>query len=40
MKLLKTGGNNMSSLFEDLCTGFQEAIDFEKGIGSAKKLHI
>ena len=27
----------MSSLFEDLCTGLQEAIDFEKGIGSAKK---
>ena len=27
----------MNSLFEDLCTGLQEAIDFEKGIGSAKK---
>ena len=27
----------MSSLFEDLCIGLQEAIDFEKGIGSAKK---
>lgn len=27
----------MNSLFEDLCTGFQEAIDFEKGIGFAKK---
>ena len=27
----------MNSLFEDLCTGLQEAIDFKKGIGSAKK---
>lgn len=27
----------MNSLFEDLCTGLQEAIDFEKGIGVAKK---
>lgn len=30
----------MNSLFEDLCTGLQEAIDFEKGIGVAKKQHI
>ena len=37
MKLQKTGGNNMNSLFEDLCTGLQEAIDFEKGTGVAKK---
>ena len=27
----------MKSLFEDLKTGLQEAIDFEKGIGRAKK---
>ena len=27
----------MNSIFEDLCTGLQEAIDFEKRIGSAKK---
>jgi len=26
----------MSSLFEDLKTGLQEAIDFEKGVGTAK----
>ena len=37
MKQLKTGDNIMNSLFEDLCTGLQEAIDFEKGVGSAKK---
>ena len=27
----------MSSLFDDLCEGLQEAIDYEKGIGKAKK---
>ena len=27
----------MNSLFEDLCIGLQEAIDYEKGTGSAKK---
>lgn len=27
----------MSSLFEDLSLGLQQAIDYEKGIGSAKK---
>ena len=26
----------MSSLFEDLKTGLQEAIDFERGVGTAK----
>lgn len=26
----------MSSLFDDLCQGLQEAIDYEKGTGSAK----
>ena len=26
----------MSKLFEDLCEGLQQAIDFEKGIGTAK----
>ena len=26
----------MSSLFEDLCEGLQEAIDYEKGTGKAK----
>lgn len=27
----------MNLLFEDLCTGLKEAIDFEQGKGSAKK---
>lgn len=27
----------MTSLFEDLCAGLQEAIDYEKGVGAAKK---
>ena len=27
----------MNSLFDDLKTGLQEAIDYEKGVGSAKK---
>lgn len=27
----------MESLFDDLRTGLQQAIDFEKGIGTAKK---
>jgi putative transcriptional regulator len=27
----------MSSLFDDVCEGLQEAIDYEKGIGKAKK---
>ena len=26
----------MNSLFEDLCEGLQEAIDYEKGKGKAK----
>ena len=28
----------MTSLFDDLCQGLQEAIDYEKGSGSAKKV--
>lgn len=28
----------MNSLFEDLRTGLQEAIDFEKGTGEGKKI--
>lgn len=27
----------MESLFQDLCEGLQQAIDYEKGIGEAKK---
>lgn len=26
----------MESLFEDLCVGLQQAIDYEKGVGEAK----
>ena len=37
MRRLETErGDTMSSLFDDLKEGLQEAIDFEKGIGSAK----
>jgi|UPI0005D2550C putative transcriptional regulator len=28
----------MSSLFDDLCEGLQQAIDYEKGVGEAKKV--
>ena len=27
----------MASLFDDLCEGLQQAIDYEKGVGKAKK---
>lgn len=30
----------MESLFQDLCEGLQQAIDYEKGIGEAKKPHM
>ena len=30
---LQIGGDHMSELFDDLCEGLQQAIDFEKGKG-------
>lgn len=30
----------MDSLFNDLCTGLKRAIEYKKGNGSARKVHI
>ena len=40
MKLLRTGDNNMSSLFEDLQEGLQEAIEYEQGSLEAETTTI